>query len=170
MTTLNDSAGEIEPAGASAGPSLEEVTADRDRWKALSRQNETNYNATRTELQQLQAAQESALETARTEGRTAALGEVSKDLVTAELQLQALKAGTELPDLGYLDMSQFAGDDSRPNPEAVATFVASLKPRSTAPVLPRIGGALPNRGDSGSGFTSTDPSALADYIAGGAFL
>ncbi|MGJ3559624.1 hypothetical protein ACR6C2_16765 [Streptomyces sp. INA 01156] len=93
MTTQNDDGqlGNTEgnpQVTPSTGPTLEEVTADRDKWKALSRQNETNFNQTRTELQQVKEAQEAALAAAKTEGRTSALGEVSKELVTAELRLQ----------------------------------------------------------------------------------
>lgn len=183
MTTQNDGAGDTQkpegnppvtvpatpPVTPPASPTLEEVTADRDRWKALSRQNEGNFNATRTELQQLQAAQEAALETARTEGRTSALGEVSTELVTAELQLQALKAGADLPDVQYLDLSRFAGDDKRPNPDAVKAFVESLPSKASGPTFPSLAGAGHNR-DSGGKFASTNPTELADYIAGGTFL
>ncbi|MER5533354.1 hypothetical protein [Streptomyces mirabilis] len=38
--------------------------------------------------------------------------------MTAELQLQAFRAGADLPDLSYLDLNRFAGDDSRPNADA----------------------------------------------------
>ncbi|MEV3860719.1 hypothetical protein AB0J38_41220 [Streptomyces sp. NPDC050095] len=158
------------PPPQGTAPTLDEVLADRDRWKALSRQNESNYNATRTELQQLKEAQEQALETARADGRTAVLSEVSNELVSAELRLQATAAGKELPDPTYLDMTRFKGDDHRPNAEVIKSFVDSLSsPGSSAPKLPKIGGAFPNRGGS-SKFSSTDPNELADYISGGSFL
>ncbi|MEV6419053.1 hypothetical protein [Streptomyces sp. NPDC051662] len=182
MTTENDGAGESSttpktmgnpsdtpPVTPPASPTLEAVTADRDRWKALSRQNESNYNTTRTELQQLQAAQERAVETARIEGRTSALGEVSTELVTAELQLQALRAGADLPDLSYLDLNRFAGDDSRPDADAVRAFVESLPTKASGSEFPHLAGAGHNRGTSGD-FSSNDPTELADFIAGGSFL
>lgn len=158
------------PVTPPATPTLEEVITDRDRWKALSRQNETNYNTARTELQQLQAAQEAAVEAARTEGRTSALGEVSTELVTAELRLQAVGAGAELPDLSFLDLSRFTGDDSRPNADAVKSFIDSLpKQGNSGAGFPRIAGAGHNKGGNGE-FTSNNPSELADYISGGSFL
>ncbi|WP_328377036.1 hypothetical protein OHB13_11830 [Streptomyces sp. NBC_00440] len=174
MTTQDDTAGQLgnegNPPPPPAGPTLEEVAADRDRWKALSRQNETNYNSSRTELHQLQADQQTAIEAARTEGRTSALGEVSTELVTAELRIQAAGAGADLPDLSFLDLNRFTGDDSRPDGEAVKSFIESLpKQGNSGAGFPHIAGAGHNRGGN-SEFTSINPNDLADYIAGGAFL
>ncbi|MFI5877540.1 hypothetical protein ACIBAH_34925 [Streptomyces sp. NPDC051445] len=135
----------------------------------LSRQNETNYNSTRTELQQLQAAQEAALETARTEGRTSALGEVATELVTAELRLQAVTAQVELPDLKFLDLTQFKGENERPSADAVKSFIESLPKQASGSGFPPLAGAGHNKG-GGTSFTSTDPSELADYISGGSFI
>lgn len=175
MTTQDDNAGqpgtEGNPPTPPTGPTLEEVIADRDRWKALSRQNETNYNTSRTELQQLQTTQEAALEAARTEGRTSALGEVSTELVTAELRLQAAGAGAELPDLSFLDLNRFTGEDLRPSTDAVKSFIESLpKQVNSGAGFPHIAGAGHNKGGNGGDFASTNPNDLADYIAGGAFL
>ncbi|MFC9591515.1 hypothetical protein ACFTUC_17215 [Streptomyces sp. NPDC056944] len=176
MTTSNDNTGQQgnegnPPATPPAGPTLEEVIADRDRWKALSRQNETNYNGARTELQQFQAEKDAAVEAARTEGRTSALGEVSTELVTAELKLQAAGAGAELPDLSFLDLNRFTGDDKRPNADAVKSFIESLPKQqaNSGSGFPPIAGAGHNKGGNGD-FTSTNPNDLADYIAGGRFL
>ncbi|MFG3176592.1 hypothetical protein ACGFZC_16210 [[Kitasatospora] papulosa] len=175
MTTQDDNAGqqgnEGNPPVPPTGPTLEEVIADRDRWKALSRQNETNFNTARTELQQFQTAQPAAIEAARTEGRTSALGEVSTELVTAELRLQAAGVGAELPDLSFLDLNRFTGEDARPNADAVKSFIESLpKQANSGAGFPHIAGAGHNKGGGNGDFTSTNPSDLADYIAGGAFL
>ncbi|MGW4446455.1 hypothetical protein [Streptomyces sp. NPDC004682] len=159
----------VVPAAPPATPTVADLQADVDRWKALSRQNESNYNATRTELQQLQASQATAVEAAKAEGRTAALGDFSKELVTAELRLQAVTAGADLPDLKFLDLDQFKGDDSRPNAEAVKSFVESLPKQAPGQSFPQIAGAGHNRDSSGK-FTSLNPNDLADYISGGAFL
>ncbi|MFD7605159.1 hypothetical protein ACFWAN_32550 [Streptomyces mirabilis] len=158
------------PPAPPAKPTVEELAADRDRWKALSRQNETNYNASRTELQQVQADREAAIEAARTEGRTSALGEVSKELVTAELQLQALTTGAELPDLSFLDLSRFKGENERPNRDAVKRFIESLPKQASGSGFPSLAGAGHNKGGSGGSFASTDPTELADYISGGSFF
>ncbi|MFE5542781.1 hypothetical protein ACFQ71_03065 [Streptomyces sp. NPDC056534] len=182
MTTQNDNTGQqgnegnppatppVTPPAAPVGPTLDEVIADRDRWKALSRQNETNYNGARTELQQFQTEQQAAVEAARTEGRTSALGEVSTELVTAELRLQAASVGAELPDLSFLDLNRFTGEDKRPNADAVKSFIESLpKQGNPGAGFPHIAGAGHNRGGNGE-FTSNDPNELADFIAGGSFL
>lgn len=175
MTTQNDGteqtgSTEATPPVPPTGPTLEEVIADRDKWKALSRQNETNFNASRTELQQLKEAQQAAIEAAKTEGRTSALGEVSQELVTAELRLHAATAGAELPDLQFLDLNRFKGDDSRPNADAIKSFIESLPQRqSGGSGFPQIAGAGHNR-EGASEFKSFDPSELADFISGGSFL
>ncbi|MFF3416828.1 hypothetical protein ACFYW9_19325 [Streptomyces sp. NPDC002698] len=174
MTTQNDNdgqpgTGEVAPPAPPTGPTLEEVIADRDRWKALSRQNEQGFNTTRTELQQLRDSQQAALEAAKAEGRTAALGEVSTELVTSELRLQALGAGATLPDLQFLDLSRFQGDDARPNGDTIKAFIESLPKGQSGSEFPHLAGAGHNR-ESGSSFQSFDPSELADFIAGGSFL
>ncbi|MFJ8699457.1 hypothetical protein [Streptomyces ardesiacus] len=160
----------VTPPAPPAGPTVEQLQADVDRWKALSRQNEQNYNSTRTELQQLQEAQQAAIEAAKNEGRTSALGEVSQELVTAELRLQAVSAGAELPDLQFLDLNRFQGDDSRPNGEAIKSFIESLpKGQNSGSGFPQLAGAGHNR-EGGSEFKSFDPSELADFISGGSFI
>ncbi|MFE2075199.1 hypothetical protein [Streptomyces misionensis] len=158
------------PPAPPATPTLEQLQADVDRWKALSRQNETNYNQTRTELQKLQDAQEAAVKAAKDEGRTSALGEVSKELVTAELRLQAVSAGAELPDLKFLDLDQFKGDDARPNSDSVKAFIESLPKAGSGSGFPQIAGAGHNRGGGDGKFSSLNPKELADYIAGDSFL
>ncbi|MFF4245232.1 hypothetical protein ACFYY2_12245 [Streptomyces sp. NPDC001822] len=175
MTTQDDNAGqqgnEGNPPAPSTGPTLEEVIADRDKWQALSKTNEKRWNDTSAELQQFQAAQPAAIETARTEGRTSALAEVSTELVTAELRLQAAGVGADLPDLSYLDLNRFTGEDSRPNEDAVKSFIESLPKQSNSGAgFPQIAGAGHNKGGNGGEFTSNDPGALADYITGGAFI
>ncbi|MFF9653075.1 hypothetical protein [Streptomyces sp. NPDC014622] len=175
MTTQDDNAGqqgtEGNPPAPPAGPTLEEVIADRDKWKAMSKTNEKRWTDTSTELQQLQTTQQATVEAARTEGRTSALGEVSTELVTAELRLQAAGAGAELPDLSFLDLNRFTGQDSRPDGEAVKSFIESLpKQGNSGAGFPHIAGAGHNKGGGNGEFSSTNPSDLADYIAGGAFL
>ncbi|MGW5773101.1 hypothetical protein ACWEVY_28615 [Streptomyces longwoodensis] len=181
MTTQNENDGQNTATGTGegttppappappTGPTLEEVIADRDRWKALSRQNETNYNTTRTELQQVQEAQQAAIEAAKEEARKAALGELSTELVTAELRLQATAAGADLPDLQFLDLNRFQGDDARPNSDAVKAFIESLPKGQSGSEFPHLAGAGHNK-EGGSDFTSLDPGELADFIAGSNFL
>jgi hypothetical protein len=44
--------------------------------------------------------------------------------VTAELQLQAFRAGADLPDLSYLDLNRFAGDSRSTDPTELDDFIA----------------------------------------------
>lgn len=157
-----------------AQPTVEELIAERDKWKALSKKNEDNYKAASKERDDLKTAQmsdhEKALEAARTEGRTSALGEVSKDLVTKELALQAALKGVDLPNLEFLDLDRFKGDDAKPNAETVKSFIESLpKKQGSNSDFPHLQGAGHNKGSDGK-FTSLDPNKLADYITDGSFI
>lgn len=149
---------------------IAELTAERDKWKTLSRQNEDNYKTTSKRLEDLEKSQmtdaEKAIEAARTEGRTSALSEVGTDLVNAEMAIQAATAGVKLPDTQYLNMTTFLGEDGRPNKDAVKTFVESLPKAQTFAPLQGAGaqtGGAPK-------MDSMDPNELADFIADGSYL
>lgn len=143
------------PAGTEApkAPTLEELQADVERWKALSRQNEKNYNEARTELSQLKEASmtdaEKAIEKAKEEARNAALSEVGSRLVEAELRVQAATAGVALPPAEFLNVKRFIGADGSPDSAAIQTFVSSLPQPSKAPDFAQ-GIGLGRQGDSGS--------------------
>ncbi|MFI2909453.1 hypothetical protein ACG2OD_14550 [Streptomyces sp. PDY-4] len=143
------------PAGTDApkAPTLEELQADVERWKALSRQNEKNYNETRTELTKLQEASmtdaEKAIEQAKQEARNAALSEVGSRLVDAELRAQAATAGVTLPPAEFLNVQRFIGADGSPDSTAIQAFVSSLPQPSKAPDFAQ-GIGLGRQGDSGS--------------------
>lgn len=148
-----------------------ELTAERDKWKSLSRQNEKKWEDASGELSKLKEAQmsdaEKALEAARTEGRTSALSEISKDLITAELRIQATTAGATLPDLKFLNLDQLKGEDGRPNPDAVRAFVESLPKAGTE--FPNLQGAGKQSGGAPE-ITTMDPNELADLITGGSIF
>jgi hypothetical protein len=133
-------------------PNVEQLQADVERWKALSRQNEKNYNDARTELSQLKEASmtdaEKALEKAREEARNAALSEVGSRLVEAELRVQAATAGVNLPPAEFLNVQRFIGADGSPDSAAIQTFVSSLPQPSKAPDFAQ-GIGLGRQGDSG---------------------
>ncbi|MDQ1016687.1 hypothetical protein [Streptomyces afghaniensis] len=143
------------PAGTEApkAPTVEELQADVERWKTLSRQNEKNYNEARTELSKLQEASmtdaEKAIEKAKDEARNAALSEVGTRLVDAELRVQAATAGVTLPRPEFLNTSAFLGTDGVVNTEAIKAFVESLPKPSNAPEFAQ-GIGLGRQGDSGS--------------------
>lgn len=150
---------------------IAELTADRDKWKAMSRQNEDNFKTTSKKLEELERSQmtdaEKAIEAARTEGRTSALSEVGNELVNAEMAIQALSAGVKLPDVQYLNMTSFLGEDGRPNKEAVKTFVESLPKAQDE--FPDLHGASKQTGGAPT-IESMDPSELADLISDGGFI
>ncbi|MGQ5602955.1 hypothetical protein [Streptomyces sp. EKS3.2] len=152
-TTQNEN-NQQAPAGTEApkAPTLEELQADVERWKTLSRQNEKNYNEARTELSKLKEASmtdaEKALEKAREEARNAALSEVGSRLVEAELRAQAATAGVTLPPAEFLNVSRFIGADGSPDTSAIQTFVSSLPQPSKAPDFAQ-GIGLGRQGDSG---------------------
>jgi hypothetical protein len=155
-------------------PTIEELQADVERWKTLSRQNETNYNATRTELEKLKQASmsdaEKALEQAKQDARNATLAEVSQDLIKAALEVQATKKSAKLPDLDFLNLDRFKADDGRPNTEAITSFLDSLPTEGESKQsFPPLGGAGHNKGGTAD-FTSMDPNDLADFITDGSFL
>jgi hypothetical protein len=150
---------------------ISELTAERDKWKNLSRQNEKKWEEASTERDKLKEAQmsdaEKAIEEARQEARKAALSEVGADLVKAELALQAATAGAKVPDAQFLNISQFLGEDGRPNKEAVQAFVDSLPKAGSG--FPELQGAGKQTGGAPE-ITTMDPNELADLITDGSFI
>lgn len=153
-TTQNNENHQQAPAGTEApkAPTLEELQADVERWKTLSRQNEKNYNEARTELSKLKEASmtdaEKAIEKAKEDARNAALSEVGSRLVEAELRVQAATAGVTLPPAEFLNVQRFIGADGSPDTAAIQTFVSSLPQPSKAPEFAQ-GIGLGRQGDSG---------------------
>jgi hypothetical protein len=150
---------------------LEEERKSTTKWKALSRQNEKKWEDASAERDQLKQSQmteaEKAIEAARTEGRNSALSEISKDLITAELRIQAATAGATLPDFKFLNLDQLKGEDGRPNPDAVKSFVESL-PKAKEE-FPDLQGAGKQTGGAPE-VTTMDPNELADFITDGSFI
>ncbi|MGI5196940.1 hypothetical protein ACQEVY_25435 [Streptomyces sp. CA-288835] len=149
----NDQQNTPDPKTSEGVPDVAALQADVERWKALSRQNEKNYNEARTELSSLKEAQmtdaEKAIEAARTEARNAALSEVGSRLVDAELRVQAATAGVTLPPAEYLNTTAFVGADGAVNTDAIKAFVSSLPKPSNSPEFAQ-GIGLGRQGDSGS--------------------
>lgn len=160
-----------KPAEKTPEELIAELTADRDKWKAMSKTNEDRWNQASKERDDLKSAQmtdaEKAIEDARTEGRNSALSEIGTDLVNAEMAIQAATAGVTLPDAQYLNMAGFIGDDKRPNKDAIKSFVESLPKAGTE--FPNLQGAG-NQSGGKPEITTMDPTELADLISGGSFL
>lgn len=164
---------EVKPEEVQKTPEelIAELTAERDKWQAMSRKNEKNFETASKERDDLKASQmsdaEKAIEAARTEGRNSALSEVGMDLVNAEMAIQAATAGVKLPDTQYLNMSGFLGEDGRPNKDAVKSFVESLpKAREEFPNLQGAG----KQGNGTPAIETMDPNELADLISDGSFI
>lgn len=136
-TTENTSTAPEGNTAPPAQPTIEQLQADVDRWKALSRQNEKNYNDARTELSQLKEASmsdaEKALEQAKQEARNSAYAEVGSRLVESELRTAAVTAGVQLPSFEFLNTSQFVDSNGLPNADRIKSFVESLPKPATGP-------------------------------------
>jgi len=119
-------------------PSLEDLQAEVDKWKALSRTNEQRWKDASAERDQFKQASmtdaEKALEAARAEGRNSALSEVGTRLAEAELRALAASAGVELPPAEFLNMSRFV-NDGQVNADALSEFVSSLPKRDAPPAF-----------------------------------
>ncbi|MFJ8384729.1 hypothetical protein ACIQ9Q_09485 [Streptomyces sp. NPDC094438] len=170
MTELNTPpAPADEPASnpptpeASEAPDASALAAEVAKWKSLSRKNETAFKAADKELAEFRQAamsdQERAIEAARAEARTAALGEFGNQLVAAELRAQAASTGAALPDAEYLNLNRFLGDDGQPDSAAIAEFVTTLSATKQPAYLQNIG--LGRQGASHAGqLTHTDISRM----------
>ncbi|MFJ2114151.1 hypothetical protein ACIOEX_20065 [Streptomyces sp. NPDC087850] len=175
MTLSDNPTPQVDPtsvraptAGTAAPPSDQPDSADK--WKALSRENERKWKQTSKELEDLQAAQltdqEKALEAAKEYGRKAAFSELAPKLTTAEIRVQAAKAGVSAS-LDYLDLNHFMGEDGQPDSEKVKAYIATLAP--PAPQFAQLA-TLGQHQPASTGITTMDPTELADLIAGGTFI
>ncbi|MFD8088964.1 hypothetical protein [Streptomyces malaysiensis] len=139
-------------AGTPPTPTVESLQAEVDKWKAMSRTNEKRWQDASAERDSLKQAgmsdADKALETARSEARSAALAEYGTRLADAELRAQAAKAGVELPSADFLNLSKFVGDDGSVNADLIGTFVSSL-PKPVAEPEFSQGLGLGRQGGSG---------------------
>ncbi|MFD7336660.1 hypothetical protein ACFV98_11735 [Streptomyces violascens] len=147
-------------------------TAELEKWKRMSRENEKRWKQASKELEDIRHAQmtdqEKALEAARAEARQAALAEVGTSLVEAEIRAQATAAGVTVP-TSYLDLTTFLAEDGRADREQVAALIDSLQKPPAQPEFPQLMGTGHHR-PGGNDISSMDPSELADFIAGGSFI
>ncbi|WP_327294450.1 hypothetical protein [Streptomyces sp. NBC_01197] len=138
--------------GTGTQPTVEELIAERDKWKTLSRTNEDRWKEASQERDQLKQSgmtdQEKALEAARAEGRTSAYSEVGSRLVESELKAAAATNGVQLPDLKFVNTSQFVDANGLPVSDQINAFVTSLPKPATGSEfaqdlgLGRQGGAI----------------------------
>ncbi|MFE7113931.1 hypothetical protein ACFU99_00680 [Streptomyces sp. NPDC057654] len=150
-----------------------DLSAEVDKWRSLSRENEKRWKAASKELDQARQAQmteqEKAIEEAKEQARQAAYSEVGTTLVEAEIRAEAASQGvTAVTD--YLDLSRFLGEDGRPDRDRVAKYISSLSPEPAAePEFPQLRGTG-HYNSSRNVISSMDPTELADLITGGSFI
>ncbi|MEU2562255.1 hypothetical protein ABZ626_23390 [Streptomyces longispororuber] len=114
----------------------DELLAERDKWQR--------------EAEQFQTAAETSAEEARQAGRQAALSELMPMLVGGELRIQAQAENIEIPDLEYLNLASFMGEDGKPDTEVIKKFVATCPKKRSH--FPQIGGAQINLNHSSGPF------------------
>jgi hypothetical protein len=147
---------------AANGGADQAADSEANKWKALSRKNETELERVRKELEQYKTASmsdaEKAIEAAKEEGRKAALSEVGTKLAEAEIRSVAANSGRKVPDglSEYLNLSAFVGDDGNPNSDAITAFITSLPEAQVPPRFPQ------NTGLGPQGNTSTPQLTRAD--------
>ncbi|MFJ5882667.1 hypothetical protein [Kitasatospora cineracea] len=141
-------------------PSVEDLQAQVEKWRNLSRTNEKRWNDTSAELETLRQSQlseaERAIEAARNEGRAAALAEAGTRLADAELRAQAAAAGVALPSTEFLNMDAFSGPDGAVNSDAIAAYIASEAGRPAKQPEYAQGLGLGRQGGSGVGQLTRD--------------
>ncbi|MFD8594559.1 hypothetical protein ACFV1L_06120 [Kitasatospora sp. NPDC059646] len=141
-------------------PSVEDLQAQVEKWRNLSRTNEKRWNDTSAELETLRQSQlsdaERAIEAARDEGRRAALAEAGTRLADAELRAQASAAGVTLPSAEFLNMAAFSGPDGAVNSDAIKAFVTGLPAAKSAEPEFAQGLGLGRQGGSGAGQLTRD--------------
>jgi len=144
--TMSDSANTMNDAtplaGADSGqsaaqPSIEELQAELEKWKHLSRENENRWKVASKERDELRQAAmtdaEKAIEQAKQEARNSALAEVGSRLVESELRAAAASVGVQLPPVEFINTSSLVGDDGLPQAERIKAFVESLPKPAAGP-------------------------------------
>ncbi|MFF1450162.1 hypothetical protein ACFVYF_18785 [Streptomyces sp. NPDC058274] len=138
-STGNEPGQQSTDASQDQTPTIESLTAEVDKWKALSRTNEQRWKDASSERDALKQAgmsdAEKAIEAAKAEARNAALSEVGTRLAEAELRALAASAGVDLPPADFLNMSRFVGNDGQVNADALSQFVSSLPKRDAPPAF-----------------------------------
>lgn len=126
-----------EPTIGELQAEIQSLTAERDKWKALSRKNEEAKNTALSDLQAANTAHAQALTDARAEARSEALRESAE-----KVALTAFKAAANgrLSDvdtvLKTVDVKQFATDSGEADDKAIAAFLDGIAPATKQPETP----------------------------------
>ncbi|MFB7906422.1 hypothetical protein ACFC1T_08345 [Kitasatospora sp. NPDC056076] len=128
-TTFPPNSENQPPATGQTPPTVEQLQAEIDKWKSLSRTNEKRWNDASGELETLRQERmteaEKATEKVRAATRSAVLAEIAPQLVEAAIASEAAKSGIEVGDLQFTPLEQFIGEDGTVNRELVIKFVQS---------------------------------------------
>lgn len=145
-----------------AAPSLEDLQAEVDKWKALSRKNEDKARANaqaQSELERLRqesmTEQERAVEQARQEARQQTLAEVGTLRVSDAFRVASAGKSIDIDALiEGVNLAGFLGDDGQPDIDKVEGWVERIAPKidqPTTPTVPDLGqGARPTPPGLGS--------------------
>lgn len=156
---------EAETSVEGATPTIEELQAEIDKWKATSRKHEDRAKANTAaakELEQVKAAsmteQERAVAEARAATRAEVLAEVANDRVEDALRLAA--AGTTLDVdalLEGLDRARFVTEDGQVDTDRVKSYIEGIAPPKPTddPLVPV---------DLGQGARSATPALGSDPL------
>ena len=124
---------------ATTEPTVEQLTADLEKWKTQARKHEDRAKSNATAAKELEALKIAsmdetgkAVETARSEARAAALVEVGGKLVAAEFKLAAAGRISDVDALlEGLDRSKFLTDEGDPDTAAITAWVDKIAPAQT---------------------------------------
>lgn len=157
---------ETEPATQQdAQPSLEDLQAEVDKWKSLSRKHEDKAKANAKAQQELErlrqesmTEQERAVETARIEARTAVLAELGEQRVGDAFRVAAAGRNLDIDTLlEGVNLQSFLDDDGNPDTVKVGDWVEKIAPLPEQPGTPSVP-------DLGQGARPTPPGLNSSQL------
>ena len=160
-----------------AETALAEALAELDKWKNLSKKNESlakNNKAAADELRRREEAamseSEKLVAAARREGRLEALAESGARVVDATFKAAATSAGLGAKAidtlLGSIDRRTFMDDEGNVDTEAVVAFVESIAPPPAAPQEESNDPRWPDLGQGQHGTPPLNSSGLERALMG----
>lgn len=146
-TTGTPATGTPPPTVESLQKQLDELSADRDKWKTLSREHENKGKKTEKDFEDFkgrhQSDAEKAIDDAKKAGRAEALSETGSRLVDAEVRVAAAGRNVDVDALlEGLDRSRFIDDAGEPKKADITAWIDKVAPKpeggSADPSKPRV--------------------------------
>jgi hypothetical protein len=164
--TGTDAPVDTEPASPTdATPSFEDLQAEVDKWKSLSRKHEDKAKANAKAQQELErlrqesmTEQERAVEAARSEARAATLAELGEARVGDAFRVAS--AGRDIDVDALLEgvnLKSFLDDDGNPDTVKVCDWVEKIAPKPETPSTPSVP-------DLGQGARPTPPGLNSSQL------